>query len=74
MSMMTNTMLCVIEQRLKQAQGNMNPFTNVLLLLVGNLAQLPAICKHFFKKNELYYKFCHISMAPYWSNASHHIL
>jgi hypothetical protein len=32
MSMMTNTMLCTIEQRFKQAQGNMNPFTNILLL------------------------------------------
>jgi hypothetical protein len=38
MSMMTNIMLCAIEQRLKQAQNNMNPFANVLLLLVRDLA------------------------------------
>jgi hypothetical protein len=59
---------------IKQAQDNMNPFANVLLLLVGDLAQLLAICKHSLKKHELYYKLCHISMAPCWSNASHHIL
>jgi hypothetical protein len=35
MLMMTNIMLCAIKQWLKQAQGNMNPFANVLLLLVG---------------------------------------
>jgi hypothetical protein len=28
----------------------MNPFANILLLLVGDLAQLPTICKHFFWK------------------------
>jgi hypothetical protein len=46
---MTSTILCAIEQRLKQAQDNMNPFANVLLLLVGDLAQLLAICKHYLK-------------------------
>jgi len=46
MSMMTSIMLCVIKQHLKQTHNNMNPFTNVFLLLVGDLAQLPAICKH----------------------------
>jgi hypothetical protein len=40
-------MLCAIEQQLKQAQDNMNPFANLLLLLVGDLAQLCPICKHF---------------------------
>jgi hypothetical protein len=72
--MMTNTMLCAIEQQLKQVQHNMNPFVNVLLLLVGDVAQLLTICKHSLKKHELYYKLFHISMAPCWSNASHCIL
>jgi len=72
MSMMTSTMLCAIEQHLKQF--NTNPFTNVLVLLVGDLIQLPAICKHSLKKKELYCKNCHISIAPSWSNAMHHIL
>jgi len=40
-------MLRAIEQHLKQTHDNMNPFTNVLLL-VGDLAQLLAICKHFY--------------------------
>jgi hypothetical protein len=45
-------MLCAIEQRLKQAQDNINPFAIVLLLLlVGDLTQLLAICKHPLKKN-----------------------
>ncbi len=44
-------MLCAIEQHLKQTHDTMNLFTNVcLLLLVGDLAQLLAICKHFYKK------------------------
>jgi len=50
MLMMTNTMLCVVEQWLKQVQDNMNPFANVLLLLVKDLTQLLAICKHYLKK------------------------
>ncbi len=42
-------MLCAIQQHLKQTHDTMNPFTNVfLLLLVGDLAQLLAICKHFY--------------------------
>jgi len=53
MLMMTNTMFCAIEQ----AQDNMNPFENVLLLLVGDLTQLLAICKHSLKKKELYINF-----------------
>jgi hypothetical protein len=46
MSMMTNTMLFAIEQCLKQAQSNANPFTNVWVLLADDLAQLPITCKH----------------------------
>jgi hypothetical protein len=60
---------------LKQTHDTMNPFTNVfLLLLVGDLGQLLAICKYFYLKKELYNKFCHISMAPCWLNAIHHTL
>ncbi len=43
--MMISTMLCAIEQQLKQPQDNMNPFAN--LLLVRDLTQLCPICKHF---------------------------
>ncbi len=73
MSMKISIILCAIKQHLKQAQSNINPFANVLLL-VGDLAQLPAICRHSLKKNELYYNICHISLAPCWSMATHHVL
>jgi len=73
MSMMISTTLCAIKQCSKQAQGNINPFTDVLLL-VGDLAQLFAICRHFLKKNELYCNICHVSLAPCWSMATHHVL
>jgi hypothetical protein len=46
----------------------------VFVLLVGDLAKLSTICLHSFKKAELYCKICHISMAPCWSIATHHIL
>ncbi len=73
MSMMISIILCAIKQHLKQAQGNINPFANVLLL-VRDLAQLPTICKHSLKKNELYCNICHISLAPCWSMATQHVL
>jgi hypothetical protein len=46
MSMMTSDVLYTIEQRLKQASPltNATPFQNKLVLLVGDLAQLPPIC------------------------------
>jgi hypothetical protein len=45
--MMTNVMLYAIEQCLKQAHNNSNPFEN-MLLLVGDTKQLTTICKHSF--------------------------
>jgi nucleoside-triphosphatase THEP1 len=42
-SMMTNVMLYAIEQRLKQAHNNSNPFEK-MLVLVGDTKQLPTIC------------------------------
>jgi hypothetical protein len=41
--MMTNVMLYAIEQRLKQAHNNSNPFEK-MLVLVGDTKQLPTIC------------------------------
>jgi hypothetical protein len=49
MSMMITTILLAIKQCLKQAQGNINPFANVLLL-VGDLAHSPTIYRLFFYK------------------------
>jgi hypothetical protein len=49
MSMMTSIVLCVIKQRLKQSFQNVAiPFDFILVLLVGDLLQLPTICKHIF--------------------------
>jgi hypothetical protein len=64
MSTMISVMLCAIKQCLKWAHNNSNPFTNMLLLLVGDIKQLPAMCKHSLKKDKLYCKNFHISMAP----------
>jgi hypothetical protein len=52
-SMMTINMLCVIEKQLKQSMNleNISPFKTNLVLLVGNLAQLPPICKHTIQNN-----------------------
>ncbi len=57
MSMMTSTILCAIEQRLKQVQGNINPFANVLLLSISDLAQLLVICRHLFLRKIYIVKF-----------------
>jgi hypothetical protein len=57
MSMMTDPMLCAIEQHLKQIQNYTNPFTNLLVLLVGDLIQLLAICKHSLKQMNYIVKF-----------------
>ncbi len=54
--MLTNVMLYAIKQCLKQPHGKSNPFVNMLLLLIGDLAQLLVICKHAFKKKEIHYK------------------
>ncbi len=49
MSMMTSIILCAIEQHLKQYfQNDANPFDFILVLLVGDLSQLLAICKHSY--------------------------
>jgi hypothetical protein len=64
MSMMTSTMLRAIEQCFKKIQNNTNPFTNVLVLLVGDFIQMSAICRHSLRTNELYCKKFHISIAP----------
>jgi hypothetical protein len=71
--MMTSIVLCVIEQRLKQSfQNVVNPFDFILILLVGDLLQLPAICKHSYFDKEKCCRSCHISTTPCWLNATRH--
>jgi hypothetical protein len=73
MSMMTGIVLCAIEQQLKQSfQNVVNPFDFILVVLVGDLLQLQAICKHSYFDKERCCKSCHISITPCWLNAIHH--
>jgi hypothetical protein len=48
MSTMTSNILYVVEQHLKQTMSiaKTSPFETKLVLLIGDLAQLPPICKH----------------------------
>jgi ATP-dependent exoDNAse (exonuclease V) alpha subunit len=76
MSMMISYMLCTVEHRLKQTCKDTisNTFYNKLVLLVGDLAQLPAICVHSPKVPDIICRCCHISSAPCWATALQHKL
>jgi len=66
MSMMTSIVLCAIEQCLKQSfQNDVNLFDSILILLVGDLSQLLAICKHSYSNAKKCCRSCHTSMAPF---------
>ena len=66
MSMMTSNMLCAVEQRIKQNTLITDTFSfqNKLLILVGDLAQMLAICIHKLKISDIICKTCHITSAP----------
>ena len=74
MSMMTNNMLCGVEQRLRQNTLTTCTFQNKLVILVGDLAQLPAICAHTPKAPDIICRACHIASAPCWAIAKQHTL
>ena len=76
MSMMTSNMLCAVEQCIKQSTRNTDIYSlqNKLLTLVGDLAQLPAICTHKPKFFDMICKACHITSAPSWVVAKQHKL
>jgi hypothetical protein len=67
MSMMINNKFCAMEQRLKQAMSIAEtfPFETKLVLLVGDLAQLPLICKHTLRQNDILCKSCYVKSMPY---------
>jgi hypothetical protein len=71
MSMMTNNMLYIVEQRLKQSihLENISPFETKLVLIVEDLAQLPLIYKHIIRNDDILCKSCHIKFAPYWKTS-----
>ena len=76
MSMMTSYMLFTVEHRLKQAARSRfpNALWNKPALLVGDLAQLPAICIHSPKSPDILCRGCHITSAPCWATPKHHSL
>ena len=76
MSILTSYMLSTVEHRLKQACRDTisNTFCNKLVLLVGELAQLPAICVHAPKAPDIICRCCHIGSAPCWVSALQHKL
>jgi hypothetical protein len=76
MSMMTGNILCAMEQRLKQAMSiaKTSPFQTKLVLLVGDLAQLPPICKHTLQQNDILCKSYHVKSTPGWKMAQQHFL
>jgi hypothetical protein len=50
------------------------PFETKLVLLVGDLAQLPLICKHTLRQNDILCKSCYVKSMPYWKMAQQHFL
>ncbi len=42
-----------------------SPFERKLVLLVGDLAQLPPICKHTLRQNDILCKSCYVKSMPY---------
>jgi hypothetical protein len=66
MFMTTSIVLCAIEQHLKQSfQNDVIPFDSILLLLVGDLSQLLAICEHSYSDGKKCCRSCHASTAPF---------
>jgi hypothetical protein len=65
MSTMINNIFCIVEQRLKQAMFvvETSPFETKLVLLVGDLAQLPLICKHMLRQNDILCKSCDVNFT-----------
>jgi ATP-dependent exoDNAse (exonuclease V) alpha subunit len=76
MSMMTSNMLCAVEQRLRQSTLTTCTFSfqNKLVILVGDLAQLPTICTHTPKAPDIICRACHITSTPCWAIAKQHTL
>ncbi len=61
--MMINNILCVVEQCLKQIMSvvKTSPFETKLVLLVGDLTQLPPIYKYTLWQNDILCKCCHVN-------------
>ena len=74
--MITSNMLWAVKQRLKQSTRTTDIYSlqNKLLILFGNLAQLPAKSIHKPKFLDIICKAGHIISAPSWAIAKQHKL
>lgn len=72
-SMITKDLLNYVMYRMQQV-GGPNVMQNKLLILVGDHAQLPAVCRHDMEMDEVCLD-CHISRSCLWPSATfHHLL
>jgi len=53
---------------------NISPFETKLVLIVGNLAQLPPIYRHTIRNDDILCKSCHIKFAPCWKTTKQYFL
>jgi hypothetical protein len=75
MSMMTSKLLQSLETKLHQVENDINePYHSKLVILVGNLAQLLAICHCHLSDTKNHCKKYHVSNAIGWNFARYHTL
>jgi len=75
MSMMTSTLLQSIETRLRQIENDTNePYHSKLVILVGDHAQLPAICHCHLLDTENYCQNHYVYNAIDWNSTTYHTL
>jgi ATP-dependent exoDNAse (exonuclease V) alpha subunit len=67
MSMLTVTLLYVLISRMRQATREKAP--QKVLVLVGDHAQLPPVCRHKLPEGEIICKLCHIMYSNVWQTA-----
>lgn len=75
MSMLTAALLDFVFYRLRQVCGTLQAaFASKLLLIVGDHAQLPAVCHHRLEADDPVCLRCHISRSVHWPVFSvHHV-
>jgi ATP-dependent exoDNAse (exonuclease V) alpha subunit len=75
MSMMMSTLLQSVETRLRQIENDTNePYHSKLVILVGDHAQLPAICHCHLSDTENYCQKHYVYNAIDWNSTTSHTL
>lgn len=75
-SMMTAKTMLHVMYRIAQVENSQDPevyMKRKLVILVGDLCQLPPVCKHQVSENDVCVA-CHITSYPHWSKAVKHHL